>query len=740
MSRPLLAPYRPSATPAQAPLAGNLADHLAAYGDRTALLGNGAGPGLTYADLAGRVRGFAARLGTTRRLVLVEGANHADALVAYLGAVEAGSPVLLTGPAAAPGLATAYDPDVSWDLVHGLREHRDAPAADLHEDLALLLSTSGTTGSPKLVRLSHTNVLANARAIVDYLELNEHDVAPTVLPMHYCYGLSVVHSHLLAGASLLLTEDSVVDASFWADVRRHGATSLAGVPYTFELLDRVGFADMELPQLRYLSQAGGRLAPEDVRRYARLGRERGWDLFVMYGQTEATARMAYLPPLLAETAPGTIGIPVAGGSFTIEPLPERPLAGPSAPEVGELVYHGPNVMLGYAESPADLALGRTVTELRTGDIGHQREDGLFEVVGRGLGVPEHHVRPVVDQLPDLGVRGPGERSLGQRLDGERAAGDGDADGAGRGLGEQRRQVGHPGGGLGLAVHDEELPAPHAPEAGVAAHVLGREPSPGLGEVAQVRQVQVGEPDPVEQLEGVGHAGQRGRPVPAEGSPERLVDHRVLGEQQARARQEVAVHDGQSVAVVHRQHRRRHVGRRELEVVDDRPRVGKHVGGGQPDQFGRAGGARGGQQHRELRVQDGGRLRPVLAQTPGQAPGHVGVVRRGEGRRGRGSGEQHRGAGLDRTEVRHQRVRVVGPLDEHQPAGGAKPGGERAHPAGQIGVRQAGAGPVAEQRDPVVVRRQVVRERPGERGGRRRRRKAAWRREAGGTGHGQDFIR
>ena len=123
----------------------------------------------------------------------------------------------------------------------------------------------------------------------------------------------------------------------------------------------------------------------------------------MYGQTEATARMAYLPPLLAETAPGTIGIPVAGGSFSIAPLPERPLAGPSEPEVGELVYHGPNVMLGYAETSADLALGRTVTELRTGDIGRQREDGLFEVVGRrsrvakvfGLRLDLDHVEQVL---------------------------------------------------------------------------------------------------------------------------------------------------------------------------------------------------------------------------------------------------------------------------------------------------------------------------------------------------------
>ncbi len=371
----------PAAT-ANTTLDGSVADHLAAYGDRTALLGHGAGPGLTYADLAARVRAFAARLGAPRRLVLVEGANHADAVVAHLGAIEAGCPVLLTGPAAAPGLAAAYDPDVSWSRAEGLREHRAEPAVDLHPDLAVLMSTSGTTGSPKLVRLSAANLLANAGAIVDYLGLTTADVAPTVLPMHYCYGLSVVHSHLLVGASLLLTEDSVVDASFWAAARAHRITSLAGVPYTFELLDRVGFAEMDLPHLRYLSQAGGRLAPQDVRRYARLGRERGWELFVMYGQTEATARMAYLPPLLAESAPETIGIPVAGGSFTIEPLPERPLAGPADPEVGELVYHGPNVMLGYAECPAELALGRTVTELRTGDIGLQREDGLFEVVGR----------------------------------------------------------------------------------------------------------------------------------------------------------------------------------------------------------------------------------------------------------------------------------------------------------------------------------------------------------------------
>ena len=363
--------------------AAPLVAHLAAFGERVALRGNGAPPeGLSYGELAGRVAEYADRLGEVRRLVLLEGGNDVDSVVAYLAAHAVGCPVLLTGPgAASEALATAYDPDVV--ITRGtLTPIRDQAAAELHPELALLLSTSGTTGSPKLVRLSRRNVVSNARAIADYLAITPDDVAATTLPMYYCYGLSVIHSHLAVGASLWLTDASVTDQSFWDGVRTQGVTSFAGVPHTFDLLDRTGFADRELPSLRYVTQAGGRMEPETVRRYAELGRERGFDLVVMYGATEATARMAWLPPLLAAEAPGTIGVPIPGGSFTIEPLPERPLAGPGEPEVGELVYRGDNVMLGYANSLADLALGRTVAELRTGDIAHQREDGLFEIVGR----------------------------------------------------------------------------------------------------------------------------------------------------------------------------------------------------------------------------------------------------------------------------------------------------------------------------------------------------------------------
>lgn len=361
---------------------------LASHGDRPAVLTGGRV--LSYRDLAHRVDAFAARLGTVRRLVMLAADNSVESLVAYLAALASGHPLILApagNDAALESLITSYDPDViirpGYSVPHAVPDHQEGPVLDevrpgtsheLHQELALLLSTSGSTGSPKLVRLSHQNVQSNAESIAGYLNIGADDRAMTTLPMYYCYGLSVINSHLLRGAGIVLTDLSVVDPCFWELFRNRRATSFAAVPYTFELLDRVRFTDMQLPSLRYITQAGGRLDPESIVRYSAEGRQNGWELFVMYGQTEATARMAYLPPHLAADYPGSIGIPVPGGSFRIEPVPGL--------DDGELVYTGPNVMLGYAESPADLATGRTIHELRTGDLARQHDSGLYEVVGR----------------------------------------------------------------------------------------------------------------------------------------------------------------------------------------------------------------------------------------------------------------------------------------------------------------------------------------------------------------------
>jgi acyl-CoA synthetase (AMP-forming)/AMP-acid ligase II len=339
-----------------------------------------------YAELAERIAARRAELGTDRRLVLLAGSNTIETVVTYLAALAGGHPVLLQpgdagGATGLDGLIARYRPDVV------VRAEADGAAPEIeelaagsrhafHPELALLASTSGSTGSPKLVRLSRANVLSNASSIAEYLGLTPGDRAATTLPLHYCYGLSVVNSHLVAGGSLLLTDRSVVEPEFWSEFDAAGATSFAGVPYTYELLESTDFARRRLPTLRYVTQAGGRLAPERVRELARLGRERGFDVVVMYGQTEATARMAYLPPSLAETAAGAIGVPIPGGSFRID------TAVGGAPGEGELVYAGPNVMMGYAETADDLARGPGLDELRTGDLARRRDDGLYEITGR----------------------------------------------------------------------------------------------------------------------------------------------------------------------------------------------------------------------------------------------------------------------------------------------------------------------------------------------------------------------
>ena len=387
---------------------GLLGDVAGPRGDRPAVVAGDRA--VTYRELAALVEKVSHRLGTTRRLVLAQCGHDLASVVAVLGALAGGHPVLLAPtdrPDAVASLVAAYDPDVvlrpgpAGSSLPEVAERRPGTRHDLHPDLALLLSTSGSTGSPKLVRLSADNVTSNAHAIAEALGIRPEDRAAIALPLQYCYGLSVLTSHLVRGAAVVLTDASVVEPAFWERVRRHRVTTFPAVPYTFELLDRVGFDAMELPDLRYVTQAGGRLAPEQVRRWARVGRERGWDLVVMYGQTEATARMAVLPPDLAEAAPWSIGRAVPGGLFRVEPVdgpdvhasrsrawtsssgPHLDVACPAGPDAtGELVYEGPNVMLGYATAPSDLALGRTVTELRTGDLARLHPDGLVEVVGR----------------------------------------------------------------------------------------------------------------------------------------------------------------------------------------------------------------------------------------------------------------------------------------------------------------------------------------------------------------------
>jgi acyl-CoA synthetase (AMP-forming)/AMP-acid ligase II len=248
------------------------------------------------------------------------------------------------------------------------------------DDLALLLPTSGSTGSPKFVRLSRRAVLANADSIAEALDIDDDERAITSLPIHYSYGLSVVNSHLRRGAQVVLTGMNVLEAGYWALIRDLAVTSMAGVPYSYLLLRRLDFEGLGVPSLRTLTQAGGRLDPKLVMYFHSLMTTRGGNFFVMYGQTEATARIAILPSDALPAKRGSVGLAVPGGAIHL-------LGGDGATlppgETGEVVYAGPNVMLGYAEGPDDLALGDVQGgRLSTGDLGHCDSDGYLFITGR----------------------------------------------------------------------------------------------------------------------------------------------------------------------------------------------------------------------------------------------------------------------------------------------------------------------------------------------------------------------
>lgn len=342
------------------------------------------GRAVSYAELAALADAAAAVLRRGQVFGLAC-SNTLAGLALYVGALRRGAvPLMLDAgldATAREGLLRAYGVGAWFEAAtagwHGDPACAVSPA--VHPSLGLLLSTSGSMASPKLVRLSRDNVAANAASIVAYLGLGADEVAITTLPMHYSYGLSIINSHLACGARVVLTEATAAQAGFWQRMRDEAVTSLSGVPTLWRLLRRLRFERMALPALRTLTQAGGRLEPDEVAALAAGAAAAGRRLFVMYGQTEATARIAYLPPERLTDKVGSIGIAIPGGELAILQTDGQLAAGEAE---GELAYRGPNVMLGYAEQPADLLRGAEVEWLRTGDLARRDADGFHWITGR----------------------------------------------------------------------------------------------------------------------------------------------------------------------------------------------------------------------------------------------------------------------------------------------------------------------------------------------------------------------
>lgn len=312
---------------------------------------------LTYAQLGGLV---SERAKSLQRGVLqfCMCKNTVDSIVEYLACLEAGAPVVM------------LDATKDAETIENLRQIYQPGITKCHPDLAVCLTTSGSTGSPKLVRLTLRNIIANAESIAEYLHIDANERPITMLPMYYSYGLSIINSHLLKGATILLTDKSYAQREFWNFLRENEATSMSGVPYTWEMLRRLRFMRMDLPSVRTMTQAGGKLNAEIALEYIRWAKTQNKQFIVMYGQTEATARMSYMPWERAEEKYASIGVAIPGGRFSLT-------------EDGELIYKGENVSLGYAECAEDLMKGdENHGVLHTGDMARVDEDGFYYITGR----------------------------------------------------------------------------------------------------------------------------------------------------------------------------------------------------------------------------------------------------------------------------------------------------------------------------------------------------------------------
>lgn len=292
--------------------------------------------------------------------------------------------------------------------------------AESPNDLAALIYTSGTTGSPKGVTLSHRNLYANTKSIVEYLGLTNSDRIVNALPFYYSYGNSILHTHLSVGGTVILENSLAFPIKVVERLVSERSTGFSGVPFTFALLlSRTDLSQFDLSALRYLTQAGGPMPPANQERLKRILPD--VKIFIMYGQTEATARLAYLPPDRLEEKMGSCGIPIPGVKIEI-----RDEEGNCLPphKTGEICAFGENIMLGYWKSPEMTKKVLRDGWLMTGDLAHFDDDGFIYIDGRssemiksrGQRISPKEIEEVIcelDEVAEVGVAGVPDEMYGQ---------------------------------------------------------------------------------------------------------------------------------------------------------------------------------------------------------------------------------------------------------------------------------------------------------------------------------------
>tara|TARA_B110001469_G_scaffold123645_1_gene136008 strand:+ start:327 stop:1733 length:1407 start_codon:yes stop_codon:yes gene_type:complete len=369
-----------------------------AYKGNVALISSNAE--LTYSELDSLSLLLSLKI-RMRSLVFLVCTNTIESIISYIGIIRSGAVCILIKERNFDFLLETYKPEyivapsdilnIQGSVLYRMNSYTlyksNYPIDyQVSDDLAILLSTSGSTGSPKFVKVSYKNIVSNSVSISDYLNISSVDRAITTMPMNYSYGLSIIHTHLMNGASIIVTDSSLMTKKFWDLIKKKKATNFGGVPYTYQMLKKLRFERMVLPNLRYVTQAGGKLSEKLTLDFHGMCARKNIDFFVMYGQTEATARMAYLPARALPGKAGSIGFPILGGEFVLESTAGKVIE--ESETVGELIYYGENVSIGYSHSCNDLNNNNNNSNsnssgcLYTGDLAKRDDDGYYYIVGR----------------------------------------------------------------------------------------------------------------------------------------------------------------------------------------------------------------------------------------------------------------------------------------------------------------------------------------------------------------------
>lgn len=352
----------------------------------------------------GDVTSAADRLGEldiSRRVVFLLCDNTVGALLSYLSTVISGGvPVMLSShidDELLKGLYDTYEPGFVWrpsaykpfadgqtDLLESFGYtfvKTGFERYDINPELELLMTTSGSTGSPKLVRYKKGNLEANAENVAKAFGFDSSERPLCDLAINYTMGLNVVNTHLYAGAVVYLTNENIMSAEYWDFIKKYKLTNITNVPFGYELMLRLRFTRMELPYLKTLAQGGGRLSDKTFKALAEYAQQSGRRFIATFGTTETAARMMLLPPEYASRKTGSIGKPIPNGEAELIDENGEVITTPDTE--GELVYRGPNVTMGYAVSREDLLKGDEFNgEYHTGDMAVRDSDGFYYIVGR----------------------------------------------------------------------------------------------------------------------------------------------------------------------------------------------------------------------------------------------------------------------------------------------------------------------------------------------------------------------